>query len=186
MRAMYRFPLKISGKLYSWSQRCLQTHGLFDDALRGWILKFFQHCFSLAGSWSPWTFIIFNWRYTGLKTWIQTNKLRGLSPRANCTDRATAACRPTFADRGCRVVNVTDPYGRILGFLDRCRYFFFQAAPQLYSWGWVVPVSDPLLIRKSGSAWNRTRTFGSLTRNSDHKTTGVLETWMPLKNHCAL
>jgi hypothetical protein len=24
----------------------------------------------------------------------------------------------TFADRGCRVVSVTDPYGRILGFLD--------------------------------------------------------------------
>jgi hypothetical protein len=26
-----------------------------------------------------------------------------------------------------------DPYGRILGFLDRSRYFFLQAAPQLYS-----------------------------------------------------
>jgi hypothetical protein len=26
---------------------------------------------------------------------------------------------PTFEDRGCRVVSVTDPYGRILGFLDR-------------------------------------------------------------------
>jgi hypothetical protein len=25
------------------------------------------------------------------------------------------------------VVNVTDPYGRILVFLDRSRYFFFQA-----------------------------------------------------------
>jgi hypothetical protein len=30
---------------------------------------------------------------------------------------------PTFADRGCRVVSVTDPYCRILGFLDRSRYF---------------------------------------------------------------
>jgi hypothetical protein len=29
------------------------------------------------------------------------------------------------------VVSVTDPYGRILGFLDRIRYFFFQVAPQL-------------------------------------------------------
>jgi hypothetical protein len=28
-----------------------------------------------------------------------------------------------FADRGCHVVSVTDPYGRILGFLDRSRYF---------------------------------------------------------------
>jgi hypothetical protein len=29
----------------------------------------------------------------------------------------------TFADRGCYVVSVTDPYGRILGFLDRSCYF---------------------------------------------------------------
>jgi hypothetical protein len=33
----------------------------------------------------------------------------------------------------CRVVIVADPYARILGFLDRSRYFFFQVAPQLYS-----------------------------------------------------
>jgi hypothetical protein len=30
---------------------------------------------------------------------------------------------PTFADRGCHMISVTDPYGRILGFLDRSRYF---------------------------------------------------------------
>jgi hypothetical protein len=36
---------------------------------------------------------------------------------------------------GCYVVNVTDLYDRILGFLDRSRYFFFQVAPQLYSRG---------------------------------------------------
>jgi hypothetical protein len=40
---------------------------------------------------------------------------------------------PAVADRGCYVVIVTDPYGRILGFIDRSRYFFFQVAPQLYS-----------------------------------------------------
>jgi hypothetical protein len=33
--------------------------------------------------------------------------------------RLSAKLVPTFADRGCRVVSVTDPYGRILGFLDR-------------------------------------------------------------------
>jgi hypothetical protein len=38
-------------------------------------------------------------------------------------------------DRGCRVVSVTDPYGRILDFLDRSRYFLFQVAPQLCSRG---------------------------------------------------
>jgi hypothetical protein len=54
-------------------------------------------------------------------------KLHCLSPRANYTDRATAACRQSdwqlFADRGCHVVSVTDTYGCILGFLDRRRYF---------------------------------------------------------------
>jgi hypothetical protein len=42
---------------------------------------------------------------------------------------------PTFADRRCRVVNATGPHGRILGFLDRSRYYFFQVAPQLHSRG---------------------------------------------------
>jgi hypothetical protein len=32
----------------------------------------------------------------------------------------------TFADRGCHVVSVTDSYDRILGFLDRSRYFSFK------------------------------------------------------------
>jgi hypothetical protein len=41
--------------------------------------------------------------------------------------------------------------------LDQSRYFSFQVAPQLYSRGWVDAVPDPLLLRKSGSAGNRTR-----------------------------
>jgi hypothetical protein len=48
------------------------------------------------------------WFVKKLKT-----KLLGLSPRANYTDRATAACRRSdcqlFADRGYHVVSVTDP-----------------------------------------------------------------------------
>jgi hypothetical protein len=70
-----------------------------------------------------------------------------------------------FADRGC---HVTDPHGRILGFLDRSRYFFIQVALQLYSWNWVDSISDPLFLRKSDSVENRTRTSGSVARNSDH------------------
>jgi hypothetical protein len=35
--------------------------------------------------------------------------------------RLLAKWLPTFADGGCHVVSVTDPYGRILGFLDRSR-----------------------------------------------------------------
>jgi hypothetical protein len=46
--------------------------------------------------------------------------VRGLSPRAKYTDRATAAkLVPNLADRGCHEVSVMDPYGRKLGFLDR-------------------------------------------------------------------
>jgi hypothetical protein len=37
---------------------------------------------------------------------------------------------PTFADRGCHRVSVTDAYDRTLGFLDRSRYYFFHVAPQ--------------------------------------------------------
>jgi hypothetical protein len=72
-----------------------------------------------------------------------------------------------FVDRECHVVSVTDPYCRFLGFLDRSRYFFFQVA-QLYSWGSADPVRDPLLVRKSSSAENRTRTSGSVARNSEN------------------
>jgi hypothetical protein len=127
-------------------------------------------------------FINFTWKRSGLneelehilelwgvRTYTKKTKLHGLSPRANYTNRA---CRrklvPTFAKRGYHVVSVTDPYSRFLGFLDRSRYFFFQVAPQLYSRGWGDPVPDPLLLRKSGSAGNRTRTSGSVARNSDH------------------
>jgi hypothetical protein len=37
--------------------------------------------------------------------------------------RLSAKWLLTFADRGCHVVSVTNPYGRILDFLDRSRYF---------------------------------------------------------------
>jgi hypothetical protein len=78
--------------------------------------------------------------------------------------RLSAKLVPTSVDRWCHVVGVTDPYGRILGFLDRSRHFFFlQVAPQLYSRGWVDPVPDPQLLRKSGSAGNQTRTSLSLS-----------------------
>jgi hypothetical protein len=54
---------------------------------------------------------------------IVIKKLHGLSPRANYTDRPSdhhlsAKRLPAFADIVCHVVSVTDPYGRILGFLD--------------------------------------------------------------------
>jgi hypothetical protein len=43
------------------------------------------------------------------------------------------------------VVNVTDPYGSILGFSRQEPLLFYQVAPQLYSRGCVDPVPDALL-----------------------------------------
>jgi hypothetical protein len=56
-----------------------------------------------------------------------TNKL---NPVACVRERTILTERPPlvgevgakFADRGCHVVSVTDPYGRILGFLHRIYY----------------------------------------------------------------
>jgi hypothetical protein len=50
-----------------------------------------------------------------LVVYATKTKLRGLSPQANSTDRATAAVGevvPTFAGRGCYVVSATDSHGR--------------------------------------------------------------------------
>jgi hypothetical protein len=97
-------------------------------------------------------------------------KLRGLSPRAICTDQAIrllAKLVLTFEGSRWQVVSVTEPYSRNFGFLERSRYFYFQVSPQLYSRGWVNLVPDPLILRKSGSAGNVTRTSGSVAKNPD-------------------
>jgi hypothetical protein len=103
---------------------------------------------------------------TDIRFWVSlsNNKFRGFQSGSELyrpSDRPLSTkLVPTFADRGCRVVSAMDPYGRILGFLDRIRYYSFQVAPQLYSRGWVDPVPGPLILRKSSSAGNRTRTSG--------------------------
>jgi hypothetical protein len=83
--------------------------------------------------------------------------------------RLSAKLVPTFADRG---VSRSQRGGSLTAvisvFVNRSRYVFFQVVPQLYSRGWVDPVPDPLLLRKSGSVANRTRTSGSVARNSVH------------------
>jgi hypothetical protein len=69
------------------------------------------------------------------KTKTKTPWLESASELYRPSDlRLSAKLVPTFADRGGgHVVSVTDLYDRVLGFLDRGRYFFFQVAPQLYS-----------------------------------------------------
>jgi hypothetical protein len=72
-----------------------------------------------------------------------------------------------FGEGGCHMVSTADPLQPYSWISRPELLFFFQVAPQLYL-GWVDPVPDQLLLRKSGSAGNQTRTSGSVARNSDH------------------
>jgi hypothetical protein len=92
-------------------------------------------------------------QYICIRHWT---KLRGLSPRANYTDRVTAACRRSKCQL-LRLAGVAWSAQRIpmAVFSALSRYYFFQVAPQLYSRGWVDAVPDPLVLRISGSAGNR-------------------------------
>jgi hypothetical protein len=62
------------------------------------------------------------------------------------------------------VVGAEDPCGRVLGFLDRRRYYsyFFRVAPRLCSRGSVEPVPNSLLLGGSGGAGGRARASGSV------------------------
>jgi hypothetical protein len=84
-----------------------------------------------------------------------------LSSQANYTYRATAACQRSqyqhlvvegvawSAQRTHKTVN--------LGFIDGSSYFFIQVTPQLSLRGWVHPVTNTPLFRKSNGVGNRTR-----------------------------
>jgi hypothetical protein len=86
----------------------------------------------------------------------QTNKLRGLSPRAN--RHLSAKLVPTFADKGVSRSQRSGSRTDVISiFYTWSRYVFFQ----LYSRGWVDPVPETPLIRISCSAGNRTRTSHS-------------------------
>jgi hypothetical protein len=75
-------------------------------------------------------------------------KLHGLSPRANYTDQATAACRRSDYQL-VRIEGATWSVWRIppavFSFSRQEPRLFYQVACQ-YSRGWVDPVPDPLLF----------------------------------------
>jgi hypothetical protein len=71
------------------------------------------------------------------------NELYRLSDR-----RLLAKLVPTLAYRGCHVVSVTDPYGRILGFLDRSRYFFLSISSSIIFTELSGPRSRPTTSQK--------------------------------------
>jgi hypothetical protein len=66
----------------------------------------------------------------------QTNWPQSASELYRPSDhRLSAKLFPSFSDRESLVVSMTDLCGRILDFLDRSCYFFFQVAPEFYSQG---------------------------------------------------
>jgi hypothetical protein len=106
---------------------------------------------------------------SGCNFWIQistnmkkqTNSV-ALSPRANYTDWTTAISRwnlvPTFVDRGVSCgQRGGSPTVVNLSFLDQSRQFSFKLLLIYPHKGWVGPVPESLLLRKSGSGGNRTR-----------------------------
>jgi hypothetical protein len=92
-----------------------------------------------------------------------------------------------FADRGCHVVSVTNPYGRILAFLDRSRYYFFQVPPQLYSRGWVDTVSDQYFFLFPVMLGNRTRDLRIYSQELwllDHRSGPSTVEYDSIQYHC--
>jgi hypothetical protein len=76
-------------------------------------------------------------------------KLYGLSPRANYTDRATAACRRS----DCQLVRIEGAMWSawqippaVFSVSRQEPLLFYQEAPQFYSRGWVDLVPDSLLF----------------------------------------
>jgi hypothetical protein len=69
-------------------------------------------------------------------------------------------------------------------FLDWSCYYFFQTAPQLYSQGWVDPVPDPVLLRKSGRARNWTRDLWIWSQEFWHTTKAQSNEKLNLRPSC--
>jgi hypothetical protein len=83
--------------------------------------------------------VIVTKQMTGVTSALKKTPVASVRKRTIPTERPPLVSEVSanfFADRRCHVVSVTNSYGRILGFLDRSRYyFFFEVAPQLCSRG---------------------------------------------------
>jgi hypothetical protein len=75
------------------------------------------------------------------------------------------------------VVSVTDTYGHILGFLDRSRYFYIKYLLSCTHEAEWTPFQTHSFFF-SGCVGNRTRSSGSVAKNSDHSTTEAVESDM--------
>jgi hypothetical protein len=129
-----------------------------------WILKFFVNHLACEIKWKPTSLFL---QSRGI--FVRLEKKTPWS-ESELHDRVTAACRRN----DCQLLRIRGPRGQRDGSLRSYSRFsrqepllFYQVAPQLYSRGWVDPVPDPLHY-VYGSAGNRTRASGSVSKNSDH------------------
>jgi hypothetical protein len=90
----------------------------------------------------------------------ETNAV-AFGPQEIYTNRAAATCRRNLCQllwlEGCRLVSGTKSHDRQSRLYRPQPLLFIQLASQLFSRGWVDPVKNPPLLRKSGSTGNRTR-----------------------------
>jgi hypothetical protein len=118
---------------------------------------------------SPWTFSYTNpFPSVDDKTKLKLNSVAWIRERTIFTERPPLSGEVS-ANFSWRRVPRGSVDGSLLPYSRISRQeplLFYQVAPQLYSRGWVDPVPDSLLLRKSGSAGNRNRT--SVAKNSDH------------------
>jgi hypothetical protein len=143
------FPAWLIFRSWRWRRYFLLNYLLTFEGLQGDIFQKIEP-FITAGvrTTNPTIFqlIVYEFSYGRFMIWNLTKKTPWPEPASELyrqsDRRLSAKVVPTFADRECHVVNVTDPYGLILGFLDRSRYLSFEVAPQLYSRGWVDPVME--------------------------------------------
>jgi hypothetical protein len=82
-------------------------------------------CMTLQTSHSLWFMQLLVLQYVSTLSALKKNSMAWVREQTMPTDQPphVGEVLPTFADRGCHVVSVTDPYGRILGFRDRSHYF---------------------------------------------------------------
>jgi hypothetical protein len=78
------------------------------------------------------------------------------------------------------VVRVTDPYGHILGLLDRTATFSFKYLLNCTHEAEWTPFQTHYFFFP-GSTGNRTRASGSVAKNSDHETKEPVSAADPLR-----
>jgi hypothetical protein len=97
------------------------------------------------------------WKVPNVK---QKTKFVAISSQANYIDHAAAIVGEATANFSDREVSRDQRNGSprpLISVFQTGACVIIQVAPQLSSRGWVDPVSDSLLLRKSGSARNGTR-----------------------------